>query len=461
MYLEAPLPFIQEYIKDLNKSLIKSGSQNYLSKTQRYWLGFCLLAILVTNSVCWARFERASLKRYSQGALSWMFRHSKICWDQLLIHSVALILSKYGIKEGVMALDDSDHSRSKTAKKLHKTHKLKDKKTGGYMNGQSLIALVLVSESITFPVGFAFYAPDPVIQAWKKEDERLKKKGVKKRDRPCKPSPGKEYPPKEDLALILLQEFRNNFSRVRVVSILADALYGTGNFLDKASAIFGNNQVVSQLRKNQIIEFQNKSDNLESFFKDRPFCKQKICLRGVSTEVKFCFVRAKVKAHDWKKRVIIALKYSGEEEYRYLIASDLSWGASSIIKIYALRWLVDVFFQDWKSYEGWGQLAKHTGYEGSSRGLILSLLLDHSLFFHPEQKVRIQDKLPVATVGKLREKIIMETFIEFVKNLLKDENPKHKLEQLAEQADLIFKLAPSKKHLNTLDIKFDQFANAA
>jgi hypothetical protein len=32
-----------------------------MSATQRAWLAFCVTAVLVTNSICWARFERASL----------------------------------------------------------------------------------------------------------------------------------------------------------------------------------------------------------------------------------------------------------------------------------------------------------------------------------------------------------------------------------------------------------------
>jgi hypothetical protein len=52
----------------------------------------------------------------------------------------------------------------KMQKKIHKLHKIKDKKTGGYLLGQSLVLLLFVSEKITFPIGFAFYAPDPAIK---------------------------------------------------------------------------------------------------------------------------------------------------------------------------------------------------------------------------------------------------------------------------------------------------------
>ena len=68
--------------------------------------------------------------------------------------------------------------------------------------------------------------------------------------------------------------------------------------------------------------------------------------------------RLKVDAHGGKMLFVIALKYEGEEEYRYLAATDLSWRAIDIIQAYSLRWLVEVFFEDWKLYKGWGKEAK-------------------------------------------------------------------------------------------------------
>ena len=49
-----------------------------ISATQRAWLAFCVTAVLVTNSICGARFERARLGTYALAALSWMFRHSNL-----------------------------------------------------------------------------------------------------------------------------------------------------------------------------------------------------------------------------------------------------------------------------------------------------------------------------------------------------------------------------------------------
>ena len=44
-----------------------------------------------------------------------------------------------------------------------------------------------------------------------------------------------------------------------------------------------------------------------------------------------------------------------------------------------------VFVQDWKSHAGWSQLTKQPGAEGARRSVILSLLVDHGLFYHPDQ----------------------------------------------------------------------------
>ena len=156
--------------------------------------------------------------------------------------------------------------------------------------------------------------------------------------------------------------------------------------------------------------------------------------------------RLKVNAHG-SKRFVIALKYEGEENYRYLVATEMSWRTKDIIQAYTLRWLVEVFFEDWKLYEGWGREGKQYDEEGSSRGLLLSLLLDHCLILHPEQMVCIENKLPTYTVGSLQRKLQMEALLEFIKSLLQYENPGEKLKELGTIIKEVFQLLPSKKHL--------------
>ena len=73
-----------------------------------------------------------------------------------------------------------------------------------------------------------------------------------------------------------------------------------------------------------------------------------------------------VKSHS-KKRFVIALKYEGETEYRFIVASDLTWRHMDVARTYTLRWLVEVFIQDWKGHGGWNTLSKQHGVDGALR----------------------------------------------------------------------------------------------
>lgn len=207
-----------------------------------------------------------SLGDYKIAALSWMFRQSKIPWDKLLIASTRHILKTYGITNGVLVLDESDRARSKNTKRIHKVHKQKHKASGGYVNGQTIVLLLLVTESITVPVGFKFYMPDPAIRAWTKEEEILKKQKVPKSKRPVKPENNPDYPKKIQLVLLLLKEFKKNHPEITVKCVLADALYGSKEFMSGASDIFGGVQVVSQLKSSQNIRHRGSKKTIKDYF---------------------------------------------------------------------------------------------------------------------------------------------------------------------------------------------------
>ena len=247
----------------------------------------------------------------------------------------------------------------------------------------------------------------------------------------------------------LLEQFKKNHPNIKVQCIFADALYGTGAFVDAASNLFGGVQVISQIHCNQNIVYKNKKISVEKYFSKRCGILQSIKIRGS----KKCSVivesaRLHVCSHG-KKRFVIALKYEGEDNYRYIIASDMSWRAFDIIEGYTLRWLVEVFFEDWKTNEGWGKLTKHTGEEGSSRSLILSLLLDHCLFFHPAQLALIENKLPACTVGSLISKIRVESFLEIMRDIICSQDPEAKLKYLTKVLEEhVIKLHPSSKHMS-------------
>jgi DDE superfamily endonuclease len=453
MLMSEPAHFIKTFVTDLDAVLGKLKSNGKLTPLQRFWLGFCLTGMLLTNSVCWAKFERASLGDYKIAALSWMFREAKVAWTHLLLASVTLVLERHGITEGVLVLDESDRARSKRTKRIHKVHKQKHKASGGYVNGQTVVLLLLVTQSVTIPVGFAFYMPDPVLTAWTKEDKRLKKQGMTKKDRPDIPGRNSAYPTKTQLAVRLLQAFKDAHCDIKIKAVLADALYGEKVFMDEAARIFDGTQVISQLRENQNIGYKGKKRNLKDYFNTtNPGVAVTLRVRGgKDVKATLSSARLKVAAHG-KKRLVVALKYEGETDYRYLVATDMTWRTMDITQAYTLRWLVEVFFEDWKLYEGWGREAKQLDEEGSSRGLILSLLFDHCLLLHPEQTARIENKLPAYTVGSLQRKSQMDVLIEFIKTVLEHQNPADKLKELAGLIDDVFQLMPSGKHMVGRDL---------
>ena len=219
------LPFIRDFINLLTSSISVEHPDFHLTKTQKLWISFCLTGILLTNTVCWARFERASFGGWLEPALSWMFRRSKIDWNKLLKGSVSVILKKYGIESGSLELDDTERERSKNAKQIYGLGKQKDKKSGGFFNGQSILVLLLVTKKISIPVGFEFYRMDPVLRAWRKKDNELKKKGVKKKNRPKEPVRNTAYPTKNEIGLGLVNSFKSDFGQIKIKAVKACLLY--------------------------------------------------------------------------------------------------------------------------------------------------------------------------------------------------------------------------------------------
>ena len=447
MFIGETLPFVREFVDDVDRALGQIEPTAGLSRIQKQWLAFCLLAIMVTNSVCWKRFERASLGAHSAKSLSWIFRRSKGFWTCLLRASVQVILARYGIMHGVIVVDDSDKRRAKQTTRIYHAHKIKDKKSGGFINGQSLVLILLVTPQVTLPVGIELYMPDPELTAWNQEERRLKQQGVAKKMRPEKPKKNPNYPTIPDIALQLMEEFHLAFPHIIADCVVADNLYGTQTFLDKASAIFDGTQCISKLKKSQNVRFQGKTLSLPTFFTRYAGTQQSIRLRGGNeVAVWISSARLHVCAHG-KKRFVIALKYEDEDEYRYLVASDMSWRTLDIVQAHTLRWLIEVFFQDWKAYEGWGQLTKQPDEDGSRRSVLLSLLCDHCLLLHPDQLARLKDTLPAWTVGSLRDRVRVDSTLQCFKAIVLSENPEEQFTVLAEKAKEVFRLNESSKHM--------------
>ena len=108
---------------------------------------------------------------------------------------------------------------------------------------------------------------------------------------------------------------------------------------------------------------------------------------------------------------------------------------------------MEVFIQDWKSYEGWSLLTKQPGEEGARQSVILSLLVDHSLFLHPDQQDQLKNNLPAYTVGSLRANVQVECLVEVIDDLVSSNNPQEKLKRFTQVLHEVFAFGRSKKHM--------------
>src|SRR5262245_66660364 len=77
MIIGKPAPFVNAFIDAVDAAIRAQSPSHGLSALQRTWLAFCVTAGLVTNSICWARFARASIGTYTLAPLSWTFRPSQ------------------------------------------------------------------------------------------------------------------------------------------------------------------------------------------------------------------------------------------------------------------------------------------------------------------------------------------------------------------------------------------------
>ena len=445
LFLIEPIKFINSYVSSLADSLNEQGYQ--ITKIQHFKLAMMLSVILLCNRVCWSDVEITTLGKQTSKSTWWFANKSDIPWNKLFLASVQMMLKFYGITEGVITIDETDNQRSKKTPFIGFAHKYFEKKTGGYKNGQEIVFLVLVTSTITIPVGFEFYEPDEGISAWKKADQKLKKEGIPKKDRPKSPIASESYRSKTQIAAGLVKDFKKFNPGIKIKAVVADALYGSKSFYESMSDL--NTQLISQLKSDQNVTYKGRKYKVKEFF-DKVFkpLPSTIKVRGEKDQkVMFRAIRVHVNAHECK-RFVIALKYEGQSEYRYLVASNLSWRGQDIANAYTLRWLVEVFFEDTKANCGWFKMAKQQGEDGSKKSLILSLLVDHALLSHPEQKARIKSKLPAYTVGSLRALESMKVTIDFTRHIINSGNPEVMLKKALDKLQKFLTLRESKKHMS-------------
>jgi hypothetical protein len=400
MIIGKPAPLVSALIEAVAAASGTHQPPHTRSATPRAWLACCVTAALVTNAICWARFERASLGTYALAALSWRFRHRTMPWEHLLVASVRVILRHHGITSGSLVVDDTDNQRSTSAKALAHLYKRRDQHRGGSLWGQSLVLLVVVTSRITLPVGVVCSQPAPELSAWYQKDKVLKKLGVPTPQRPPTPAPNPSFPTKQHLALGLLEACKAHHPDIRVRCITADALSGTAPCVDGASALVGGVQVLSQIRSKQNMRVGKRDQQVAASCATHPGTPHRIRIRGGEEVMAIVgSARVSVCSHHTKRLVVAIKYYEDEETSRSLSASDLRWRTLDVVQGHSLRWRVEVCMQDWQSYEGWAQVPKQPGDEGARHRVRLSLLVDQALCLHPDQHAQLTNNLPAYTVG--------------------------------------------------------------
>ena len=379
---------------------------------------FCVTAVLVTNAICWARLARASLGTYALAALSWRFRHRKSPWDDLWVASVRVILRHDGRHSGSLVIDDTANNRSKSAQPLAYLYKLREKESGGSVWGQSLVLLLWGTPTISSPEGFACYQPAPELRAWEKKATALKTPGVPKKPRPSPPPATLLAPTKQALALDVLEQLTTPHPAFQVPSIRAAALYGTAPFVNGAAVLCGGVPVLSQIRSHQQVRRKKREQNVSDYGAPPPGTPHPRRIRG-RPEGGASVGRARWYGCAHKTpRFVVALQYEGADTSRSLMASDLPWRTRDMVQGQTLRWLVEMFGQDWKAQEGGSQLTKQPGAAGARQSVILRWRVDHALCVHPDQQAQLTHNLPAYTVGSLRATAQVECLVRVIEHLV-------------------------------------------
>jgi hypothetical protein len=469
MLLLNPIPDAKIFVSQLN-TILTGWRKDSLTNRQCRFIALVISAMTLSGQLNWSWITRASLGRHGVTALSWMFRCAKIRWDEVLQAAAYHLMRLYEVFEVHLVVDDSERPRSKIIKTLFGVFKTFDKKTGGYLLAQNIVFVLVVTRVFSFPIAFAFFRPDPAYSAWRRATRRLKRRGIARKDWPdeLKRAPVRDhekYPTKIEIAARLLAQVQALFSsftimvqgqprKIRVVTVSADAAYFSKTLKKTVRQLFKRAQFVSQLKKSQLCwNRSGSSKTIEEYFSHQPPIEAIVRLRGGDEKkIFFCSARIFIKSHGELVHVV-ALKYEGEDNYRYLAATDLTWRAFDIIRAYSLRWLIEVAIEDWKQYDGFGRKASQRGVDGARRGVCLSLLVDYFLLSHSIQQDLFKAGKPLCTAGSLVRSIQLENLLNNIKELVADPNLPGRLDEISTAlAKSIVELRPSSKHMQGRDI---------
>ena len=92
-------------------------------------------------------------------------------------------------------------------------------------------------------------------------------------------------------------------------------------------------------------------------------------------------------------------------------------------------------------------MTQQPGEEGARHRVILSLLVDHALFFHPDQHAQLPHNLPAYTVGSLRAHGHVACLVDVVKDLVVSEAPQEQWHRFTHALHQVFAFGRSTKHM--------------
>ena len=72
----------------------------------------------------------------------------------------------------------------------------------------------------------------------------------------------------------------NYYPRSRPITILADALYGSSEFVGKTKELCPDTQVISQIKSKQLVKMHGKYISVDEYFDRLPGVKQTLKVRG-------------------------------------------------------------------------------------------------------------------------------------------------------------------------------------
>lgn len=419
---------ITQFTLQLNSSL-KYNYNRSLSNKQLRFVEACIWAIVWYGKLSWAAFGRFFLG-ISPQCFSYMLHRSSIPWLELYNAAVIFCLRQFGVTKLFISVDDTQRSRSGKVKKLWAFFKDLNRKTGGFGIFQNLVVIYLITDTISIPLMFAFYRPNPQVAPWKKQKKEAKKKGL---PAPKKPPHNPKFPTRNEIAVRLISntiEFinfvnRSNVRKIKIQATLADAAYFSASNVSQLRKKFPEIPMISQIKSNQIVkDKRGKWSSVKDYFDNFSTVTKTFTLRkGLTKNIEFVSARLFVRCHGCKIH-IVAIRYEGEKSYRYLACRDLTWRQEDIIKAYAFRWLQEVGFEDWKLYDGWGKAASQQGEDGACRGVFLSFLVETFLVSHPMQLSLHRAGTGLCTSGSIVRQTQTDTFKWLIYEAAKSPDPK-------------------------------------